>query len=83
MRSLAPLTACVRSFFYQDRSMDKHIEIQLNHLASKIDDLSDKIQMLLTIIQESYADDTEDSEDIIRDLDGNTIGQDRDSTQEL
>ena len=66
--------------------MDKHIEIQLNHLASKIDDLGDKIQMLLTIIQEGYADDTEDtedSEDIIRDLDGNTIGQDRDSTQEL
>lgn len=83
MRSLAPLTAYVRSFFCQDRSMDKHIEIKLNHLASKIDDLSDKIQMLLTIIQESYADDTEDTEDIIRDLDGNTIGQDRDSTQEL
>jgi len=63
--------------------MDKHIEIQLNHLANRIDELSEKIQMLLTIIQEGYADDTEDTEDIIRDLDGNTIGQDRDSTQEL
>ena len=63
--------------------MDKHIEIQLNHLANRIDELSEKIQMLLTIIQEGYADDTEDTEDIIRDLDGNLIGQDRDGTQEL
>lgn len=63
--------------------MDKHIEIQLNHLANKIDELDDKIQMLLTIIKEGYADDIEDTEDSIRDLDGNLIGQSRDSTQEL